>query len=253
MCNFYGTIVKRVEYIKLLQIEKQLGTAAAMNELQIMKDRFRYSNSVILRKATTDDVEAAAAHWEFIPPWIKSIDELKEKRKQGIPWLNSKGETLLESKMFREAALKRRCLVLATHFYEWRHYQPEDAKKETAYPYAIEVNNTDYFYMAGIWQPWTDKTTDETMDTFAIITTRANELMEVVHNKKKRMPTILPEALAYEWALGNLSEARITELACYQYPSEDMNAHTIAKDFKTAADPLAEVEYEELPALDLAL
>lgn len=254
MCNFYGTIVSKVQFIKLKQIEKELGTIAALNELEVMKDGFKYSNSVIIRKTEDgNDVEAVSAHWEFIPFWIKSMDELKEKRKQGIPWLNAKGETLLESKMFRDAALKRRCLVLATHFYDWRHYKPEGEKKAIAYPYAISMADQDYFYMAGIWQPWTDKTTGETIDTFAIVTTAANELMAEIHNTKKRMPTILPEALAYEWVLGNLSEERITQLATHQVPSGEMSAYTIAKGFKTAADPLEDYNYEELPALDLAI
>jgi putative SOS response-associated peptidase YedK len=252
MCNFMGCRVSKVEFIKLKQIEKQLGTLAAMEELQKMKDGFTYSNSVIIRKGGAD-IEAVSAHWEFIPPWIKSTDELKAARKKGIPWLNAKGETLLESKMFRDAALNRRCLVLATHFYEWRHYKPEDAKKDIAYPYVIEMADENYFYMAGIWQPWVDKTTGETMDTFAIVTTEANQLMRVIHNKKNRMPTILPEDLAYDWIMEDLSEDRIKQIATYQLPSEQMAAHTIVKDFKLAEDPTASFEYDELPALDIAL
>src|SRR5689334_8627411 len=125
MCNFMGVRVTRIQFIKLKQIEKELGTLAAMKELEIMKDGFRYSNSLIIRKATDKtDVEIVAAHWEFIPPWIKNMDEVIAARKQGIPWLNATSEKLLDSKMFRPSALKRRCLVLATHFYEWRHYKP---------------------------------------------------------------------------------------------------------------------------------
>lgn len=252
MCNFMGCRVSRVQLIKLKQIEKELGTLSALEELQKMKDGFTYSNSVIIRKAG-NDIEAVKAHWEFIPVWIKGMEELKAARKQGIPWLNAKSETLLDSKMFRNAALNRRCLVLATHFYEWRHYKPEGEKKDISYPYAIEMADQNYFYMAGIWQTWTDKGTGETMDTFAIITTKANELMESVHNTKKRMPTILPEDLAYDWIMEDLPEERIKEIAAYQFPSEQMAAYTIAKDFKKADDPLAPFEYSELPELDIAL
>lgn len=248
-----GVRVTKIQFIKLKQIEKELGTLAALKELEIMKDGFRYSNSLIIRaNEAKTDVEIVSAHWEFIPVWVKDMEAVKEARKQGIPWLNATSEKLLDSKMFRAAALKRRCLVLATHFYEWRHYKPDGAKKENAYPYLIEITNCDYFYMAGIWQPWTDKSTGETMDTFAIVTTKANELMEQVHNKKKRMPTILPEGLAYEWIMDELSEDRIKEIASFQYSADDMAAHTIAKDFKTAYDPTAPFEYEELPELDLA-
>jgi putative SOS response-associated peptidase YedK len=245
-----GTIVSKVQIIKLRQIEKELGTLAAMEHLQILKDGFRYSDSIIITKKNENDIEASAMHWEFIPPWIKNHTELVAARKQGIPWLNATSEKLLESNMFKPAALKRRCLVLATHFYEWRHYKPERAKKEISYPYVIRTTQ-DYFYMAGIWQPWTDKETGEVINTFAIVTTNANDLMKEIHNTKKRMPTILTEDLAYEWIMEDISEERIKEISSYQYPPEFMDAHTIAKDFKMAEDPTEEFIYEELPVLDV--
>ena len=252
MCNFMGTRVSRIEFIKLKQIEKELGTLAAFRELEVMNDGFKYSNSLIVRKAAESDIEVVAAHWEFIPPWIKTMEELKAARKQGIPWLNATSEKLLDSKMFRSAALKRRCLVLASHFFEWRHYKPEGEKKPISYPYKIEVADQNYFYMAGIWQPWTDKETGETMDTFAIVTTRANSLMEQIHNTKKRMPTMLTEELAWEWIMSDLSEERIKEIAAYQIPSAALSAYTIQKSFKAAEDPLEAFTYDDLPSLELA-
>ena len=253
MCNFLGVRINKLQYLQLLKIEKQLGTLAAMRELQVMKDGFTYSNSLILRKAGENDFEAVSAHWEFIPVWVKTMEEVKAARKQGIPWLNATSEKLLESKMFRNAALKRRCLVLCSHFFEWRHYQAEAEKKAKSYPYTIGLNDKDYFYLAGIWQPWTDKETGETMDTFAIVTTEANELMQQVHNTKKRMPTILSEELAWEWIMNDLPEERIKEIAAYQLPSEAMYAFPIAKEFKIMVEPCIEYHYEELPALEPVL
>jgi putative SOS response-associated peptidase YedK len=253
MCNFMGVRVTRLEFIKLKQIEKALGTLAAMKELQKMKSGFAYSNSPIIKAKGKNDIEVVSAHWEFIPVWIKTMAQVEAARKQGIPWLNARAETILSSKMFRDAALKRRCLVIASHFFEWRHFKPEGAKKDIAYPYLIGVNDAEIFYMAGIYNPFTDKDTGETFDSFAIVTTQANELMEQVHNTKKRMPTILTEDLAWDWIMEDIPEERIQQIASYQFPSEYMFAHTIAKDFKTAQDPCAEFEYEELPELDIAL
>lgn len=254
MCNFMGIRVSKVEFIRLKQIEKNLGTLAALSELQLMQDGFRYSNSLIIRKAAdNNDIEVVPAHWEFIPSWIKNEEELKAARKQGIPWLNATSEKLLLSKMFRPAALKRRCLVLASHFFEWRHYKPEGEKKAIAYPYTIGLNDKDYFYMAGIWQPWTDRETGETIDTFAIITTHANFLMAEVHNTKQRMPTILTEELAWDWIMKDLDEEQIQRISSFQIPSEDMYAYPIRKDFKILEEPCEEESYDELPALDIAL
>lgn len=247
MCNFMGVKVTKLQFIQLNKIEKELGTLAAMNELAIIKDGFSYSNSAIIKKTAENDFSLFAAHWEFIPIWIKNMEEVQAARKQGIPWLNARSEKLLESKMFRHAALNRRCLVLASHFFEWRHFKPEGEKKSNAYPYKIELNNADYFYMAGIWQPFVDKSTGETFDSFAIVTTEANELMQAVHNTKKRMPTILPDDLAWKWISDGLTENEIKQIATFQFPSSEMKASSIIKSFKNALDPLEECDYPELP------
>ncbi|HEU4575550.1 MAG TPA: SOS response-associated peptidase [Chitinophagaceae bacterium] len=253
MCNFYGHKISRLHYIRLQQIEKDLGSIAALQELEVLKNGFAYGNAPVLRKSAPGDFEIVPMHWEFIPHWVKTMDDVMAARKQGIPWLNATCEKLLDSKMFRNAALKRRCLVLASYFFEWRSYKPDGAKKEIKYPYAIELNDADYFFMAGIWQPWTDQSTGETLDTFAIVTTSANELMEEIHNTKKRMPVILPEDLAWEWMMEDLSEERIRQIACYQLPAENMYPYSIRKDFKALENPLEPFDYDELPPLDVAI
>ena len=94
-----------------------------------------------------------------------------------------------------------------------------------------------------------DKETGETVETFALVTTKANDLMEQIHNSKKRMPVILTEQLAAEWISDELTEQRITELAIFQFPASAMEAHTIQKDFRNALEPAEEFMYEDLPEL----
>ncbi|MBL7750017.1 MAG: SOS response-associated peptidase family protein, partial [Chitinophagaceae bacterium] len=89
--------------------------------------------------------------------------------------------------------------------------------------------------------------TGEYVESFAIVTTAANALMEKIHNSKKRMPAILSEDLAWEWLFGNLDEKRITDIAMTPFPAEQMEAYTIAKDFRDSLEPTKRVEYEELP------
>lgn len=203
----------------------------------------------ILTLAKDASLQLEMAHWEFIPSWIQNSKELSISRGK-FTTLNAKGENILQSRMYRDAALRSRCLVLSSGFYEWRHYKPVGSKKEIAYPYFIHLKNEPYFFMAGIHQPWTDTTTGETVDSFAIVTTAANGLMEKVHNKKKRMPTILTEALAEEWITENSSEERINAIANYSFPSEKLEAYSIRKDFKMSADPQEKCNYPELPSLD---
>ena len=190
------------------------------------------------------------AKWEFVPSWNKSAEALKESRKK-FNTLNATSERLLESKMFRDAALKRRCIVLSSGFYEWRHLQPVGAKKPIVYPYYITTNSElePLFMMAGIYQPTVDFSTGEVIDSFSIVTTVANSLMEQIHNKKKRMPTILNHALAEEWIKPDLSEARIHEIASFQLNSFELKAWNIDKDFRTAVHPLEECHYEDVPDL----
>lgn len=248
MCNFLGFRVSASNMLRLKHIEKQLGTLSALKELT---NGFDYGDTTVMVKNGNDDVSLENMHWEFIPSWIYDSNALEESRKKGIPLLNATAEKILTSKMFRDAALHRRCLVPATHFFDWRHFAEPGIKKTTAYPYVVKHKKDPYFYMAGIWQTWTDKSTGEMINCFAIITTVANTLMSLVHNKKQRMPVILTEDLAYDWVLGDLSEQQIQEIATFQLSPDDMFAETISKDFKLAENPLEPFCYMELPPLEI--
>jgi putative SOS response-associated peptidase YedK len=147
--------------------------------------------------------------------------------------------------MFRNAALNRRCLLLSSCFYEWRWY------RGVAYPYFVRVKDKDLFYLAGIWQPWTDKETGEKMTTFALVTTKANALIAKVHNKKERMPVVLTEDLQQEWMQKDLEEKRIQQIATFQYPAEEIEAWTIRKDFRERTDPQQYFHYKKLPEIRL--
>lgn len=251
MCYYNGMRVSYAEFIRLKEMEREL---KHLNSLTRLRNGFDYSDWPIIKPAQNgQDFTVQDAHWEFIPAWIKNGQELAESRKK-FSTLNATAEKLLESRMFRSAALSRRCLVLSSGFFEWRHYKPDNEKKEIAFPYYIDVPAHPVFFMAGIWQPWTDQDTGETFDTFAIVTTKANDLMQQVHNTKKRMPTILTEDLAWQWIQPGLSEEQIFSIASFQFDSEEMAAHSIARDFRQnfktlQLDPIIEYDYPELPPL----
>ena len=103
--------------------------------------------------------------------------------------------------------------------------------------------------MAGIYQPWVDVESGEMMNTFSIVTTKANHLMEQIHNKKKRMPTILNDQQASSWISPNLSEQQIMLLASTQIEDNLLEAYTIKKDFRTSIDPKEQNTFDELPPL----
>jgi putative SOS response-associated peptidase YedK len=269
MCYYNGQKVTREEFIRLKQLEKTVANYDFLSkDLQV---GFDYGmNAVLKREPEKQDFDIVQMQWGFNPPYLKTREDVSKMRngykdangkfRPGIITLNAVcEEILLPGKIYRDAALKRRCLVLSTGFFEWRHIFPLNKKTglplKTAikYPYYISLKDKGYFYMAGIWQPWTDKSTGEYVETFAVVTTKANKLMEQVHNSKKRMPTILNDDLAYEWLFGDLDEKRISEIAAIQYPAEAMEACTIAKDFREVLEPTKPFEYEDVPALELAL
>jgi len=208
-------------------------------------------------------------HWEYIPENIFNVQQLQESR-QYRTWLNARSENLFvntqgKGSMYKEGAVHGRILVISSYFFERRHLQKIGKKGKVLkatepIPYCITLKNRpEYFFMAGVMREWENVERQESADTFAIVTTKANEMMQVIHNKKQltnpledpdpRMPTILPEELAYEWLFGDLDKKRIMEIASYQYPSDQMTAWPVDKYFDRIDEPTKEVFYENLPPL----
>jgi putative SOS response-associated peptidase YedK len=260
MCFFNGIMISRAEHIRLKDLEIGL-RGLDLNLMRPMMSGFDFGDWPVIRPLRGgEDAEAVMMHWELIPHYLHTLRDVEHFRKGGLNpvtgrkdpprnTLNAIGEEMLHKPTYRNAALKRRCLVLSSCFYEWRHFTPPGSTKDIAYPYRISLRDREYFFMAGIWQPWTDRETGETVDGFSIVTTSANELLSQVHNKKKRMPCILTEELAREWIRDGLTEQRILEIATFQYPSSEMEAYTIEKGFRSSDDPARPFPYEELPRL----
>ncbi len=135
-------------------------------------------------------------NWGLIPFWAKDKDIRKNT-------LNAKIETLHEKPAFR-SVVKNRCLVIADGFYEWQWLDEKGKQKQK---YLITLPDAALFAFAGIWSRWTDKTTGEIIESYAIVTTEANPLMAEIHNHKKRMPVILHPELEHEWLEGAAIES----------------------------------------------
>jgi putative SOS response-associated peptidase YedK len=276
MCYYNGQKVTHAEFIRLKGIEKLVASYGFL--ATDLHDGFAYGNVAVLKPIPGQkDFDIVQMEWGFIPDtwfgkpldtrekvemWRRGYKDPKGKFIPGITTLNAIGEEmLLKNKIYRDSALNRRCLVLSTGFFEWRHYFPlnkrtnEPLKTAIKIPHYITVKDQPYFFMAGIYKPWTDKATGETVDSVSIVTTAAPEghLMAKVHNSKMRMPTILNEDLAYEWLFEQMSEDRISEVGITQFPSDKMQACTIAKDFKEQLEPAKPFIYEDLPMIESAL
>ena len=240
MCYYTSIDTLKVKSIELKGKSKKLPELS-----NLVQNGFDYENTPII-KYNADEWAVEMAHWELIAPWINNMTDQEESRKR-FTTLNARAEKLLESRLFLEPTLKRRCIIPTTGFYEWRTY------KGKKYPYFIRPFTSEedgLFLMAGIYNTWTDKNSGETMDTFAIITTNANSLMEQIHNSKKRMPLLFDKQHANQW-LSDIGIDKIKEAISFEYDSKKMNAYTIARDFRSSKEPREEHNFLELPEIVL--
>lgn len=131
--------------------------------------------------------ELVMLRWGLVPFWAKDPAI-------GNRMINARAETVAEKPSYRNAYKKRRCLILASGFYEWR----KEADVKT--PYFITTEDDTPFAFAGLWERWDSKDTDESLQTTTIITADANKFMESLHH---RMPIILQVESADRWLAGD--------------------------------------------------
>jgi putative SOS response-associated peptidase YedK len=150
--------------------------------------------------------------WGLIPFWAKS-------EKVGYNLINARGDTIAEKPAFRQAFKRRRCLIPASGFYEWRTMPGSRVKQ----PYYITLQSGELMTFAGLWESWRNAA-DEQIETFTIITTDANELLAKLHN---RMPDILDRGDWDAWLDPNASEATLLKLI-HPYPSDEMRVWPVS-------------------------
>lgn len=152
--------------------------------------------------------ELSFFQWGLIPFWAKDT-------RIGFKMINTRAETIQEKPAFKQAFFKRRCLIPANGFYEWR--------KSDKLPFRIFLKNEDLFAFAGIWETWKDAE-NRVMHTFSIITTSPNRLVESIHD---RMPVILPRDDEETW----LTEQNPDLLQKLLVPFDDtkMQAYSVSK------------------------
>jgi putative SOS response-associated peptidase YedK len=217
MCYKLTTAKQLLEKEKLLQ--EYINAFYSLNQEDLERvyyyDGFAHPNLPVVTVERPDTVQYF--RWGFIPVWAK---DSKTAAEMSVMCLNAVSETIFEKPAFR-SSVDKRCLVLVTGFYEWRH-----AGKEK-YPYFIKLKNKELFYIGGLYNTWADKETGEIYNTVTLLTTPANPLMETIHNTKKRMPLILNEEMAGIW-LSDLPSSEIKELM-QPYDEHEMEAWTISK------------------------
>lgn len=154
----------------------------------------------------TGERELTVMRWGLVPFWAKDP-------KIAYSTINAKAESVQTSPAFRESWKQRRCLIPAEWFYEW---QKLDEKHKQ--PYAISMKDDSMFAFAGLWDKWKDRTTGQQIETYTILTTDPNELLQSIHN---RMPVIIARK-DYERWLSDIDPSRPPVDLLKPYPEVEM-------------------------------
>ena len=165
---------------------------------------------IIRANRDTGDRELVAARWGFVPSWQKPGEKFPPTT------FNARSEGIERAGMWRNAFTRHRCLVPADSFFKWKKIRPKNNPK-----YEISMRNGQPVAFAGLWGAWKNPETDQWLQSFTIITTDPNELMESIHT---RMPVILHPRDYDRWLSREATEQPPIDLL-RPYESELMKLH----------------------------
>lgn len=201
------------------------GRFVVRSDLSIIKDVFDIEEiSVPVRKSENcvpGQTIAAIIHdgnrrlvpfyWGLIPFWAND-------RSIARRLFNARAETIAEKPSFRDAFKKRRCLIPADAFYEWQK------KGNVKNPFLIFLKTECPFGLAGVFESWVSPE-NETIDTCTIITTKANDLIEPIHD---RMPVIVPKDKQNIWLDPACRDPFLLRSLLMPYPAEEMDKMAVS-------------------------
>jgi putative SOS response-associated peptidase YedK len=202
--------------------------------------------------APTDDVAVVVEredvrrvdlfHWGFVPFWAKDPSV-------GNRMINARAEGLLESNAFRRAFERRRCIVPADGFYEWRKVAGQRKKQ----PVYIRRKDGDPLALAALWEVWTPKEAKgevAPLYSCTIITGEPNELVAPIHD---RMPVILPPEAWDAWLARDNTAVEELQRLLAPAPADLFEAWAVSTDVNTVGNDgphlVAPLPEEEQPSL----
>jgi putative SOS response-associated peptidase YedK len=177
------------------------------------------TQDVLVAIQTGEKPELQVMRWGLIPSWAKDASIASQL-------INARAETIAQKPAFRKAFARRRCVVPADGFYEWR--KNADGSKTPVY---IRLKSRRGFGFAGLWESWSEGN-GEPVHTCTIITTAANAMLTRIHN---RMPVILSPQAVRDWL--NPAAQPVDELLAQlrPFPVEEMEMQVVSRAVNTAA------------------
>ena len=172
-------------------------------------------NVVVLLSGESGQSVAGEYRWGLVPFWAKDPAI-------GNRMINARAETIAEKPAYRQSFSRRRCLVLASGFYEWRKH----ANGKT--PYFISRADGKPFGMAAIWDEWSrgeSEAQNDILRSCAIITAPANQFMQKLHD---RMPVMMDGAGLENW-LSSDSQPADLQQGLLQAQTAELDAWAVSR------------------------
>jgi putative SOS response-associated peptidase YedK len=198
MCGRYT--LRTTDRVKL----KVFGAA----NLPLLEARYNIAPSQTVLAVTEEPREFSWLVWGLVPSWTTTA----------TGFINARAETLEDRASFSESFHRRRCLIPADGFYEWKKSGREKQ------PYYFQLSDGAPFAFAGIWDQWTKD--GVSINSCAIITTTPNELLVSIHD---RMPVILPPEAHQVWLDPQAPSAALHKVLA-PWPAAAMKSYPVSRD-----------------------
>ncbi|MDF2158287.1 SOS response-associated peptidase [Algoriphagus sp. CAU 1675] len=202
MCGRYSLSKSKIELEERFQAEM----------LADFKPRYNIAPTQLVPVITSQSPKGFSFFYWGITP------EFGQNRPVAQKLINAKAETVGEKVSFKNSFQKRRCLIPADGFYEWKRLG-----KKTKIPYRFTVRDEELFAFAGIWEEF-ENVNGESQHTFLILTTTPNETVGEIHD---RMPVILNKEDEKKWLDSYTSENDLLAML-KPYDAEKMVSYTVS-------------------------
>ena len=173
--------------------------------------------AILLRDPESGERVIDMARWGLVPSWAKD-DSI------GAKMINARAETLEEKPSFKSALERRRCLVVANGFYEWKSLAAANGRRAAKQPMYARLRGDEPFAMAGLWDRWRNPSNDQTMRSCTIITAEPNALIATAHH---RMAVILSPDDEDLWLDDRTPNAERLALL-KPFPADDMELYPVS-------------------------
>ena len=229
MCGRFVGFRRLEEVEKYFPIDKSVATAVASYNIAP-------SQAILALVRRNQENVLDLFHWGLVPFWAKDISI-------GNKMINARAETVASKPSFRTAFKKRRCLIIADGFYEWKSVK---GNKE---PYFLTLPNEKPFAFAGLWEKWNDKgKADQLYQSCTIITKPASESVLPVHH---RMPAIIAPDKYAAWLDPNNQNVEVLEDILQKWTVAELINRPVSKQVNNAKyndatniKPLSQMEIE---------